>query len=114
MSTLLSWLIAGIKLLVQIIVITWTTLAIYFSNLPWSALRLGLAVAFAAFAIWAFWLSRRRRSSNRAGARSRCLVAHHRSLGRWELASGGCRHAAGVHRGRSCAHNGRPQLRLPQ
>jgi len=51
MSTLLSWLIAGIKLLVQIIVITWTTLAIYFSNLLWPALRLGLAVAFAAFAI---------------------------------------------------------------
>jgi len=61
MSTLLSWLIAGIKLLVQIIVITWTTLAIYFSNLLWPALRLGLAVAFAAFAIWAFWLSRQRR-----------------------------------------------------
>ena len=61
MTTLLSWLIAGIKLVVQIVVITWTTLAIYFSNLPWPALRLGLAVAFAAFAIWAFWLSRRRR-----------------------------------------------------
>src|SRR6516164_4553814 len=61
MTTLLSWLIAGIKLLVQIVVITWTTLAIYFSNLPWSALRSGLAVAFAAFAIWAFRLSRQRR-----------------------------------------------------
>src|SRR5215469_8202805 len=61
MSTLLSWLIAGIKLLVQVIVITWTTLAIYFSNLPWPALRLGLSVAFAAFAIWAFWVSRQRR-----------------------------------------------------
>lgn len=61
MSTLLRWLITGMKLLVQILVITWTTLAIYFSNLPWPALRLGLAVAFAAFAIWAFWLSRQRR-----------------------------------------------------
>src|SRR5215510_13538793 len=61
MSTLLRWLIAGIKFLVLILVITWTTLAIYYSNLPWSALRLGLAVAFAAFAIWAFWLSRQRR-----------------------------------------------------
>ncbi len=61
MSTLLRWLIAAIKLLVQILVIIWTTLAIYFSNLPWSALRLGLAAAFAAFAIWAFWLSRQRR-----------------------------------------------------
>jgi hypothetical protein len=61
MSTLLRWLIAGIKLLVQILVITWTTLAIYFSNLPSLALRLGLAVVFAAFAIWAFWRSRQRR-----------------------------------------------------
>jgi hypothetical protein len=61
MSTLISWLIAGIKLLVQIIVITWATLAIYFSNLPLPALRLGLTLAFAAFAIWAFLLSRQRR-----------------------------------------------------
>jgi len=61
MSTLLRWLIAGVNLLVRIVVITWTTLAIYFSNLPWSAPRLGLAVAFAAFAIWAFWLTRRKR-----------------------------------------------------
>ena len=63
MSTLLRWLIAGIKLLVQILVITWATLAIYFSNLPWLALRLGFAVAFAAFAVWAFWLSRQQRMS---------------------------------------------------
>lgn len=61
MPTLLRWLITGIKLLVQILVITWATLAIYFSNLPWLALRLGLAVAFAAFAVWAFWLSRQQR-----------------------------------------------------
>jgi hypothetical protein len=60
MTTLFRWLIAAIKRLVELLVITWTTLAIYFSNLPWPALRLGLAAAFAAFAIWAFWLSRRR------------------------------------------------------
>ena len=60
MSTLLRWLIAGIYFLVRIVVIVWTTLAIYFSNLPWLELRLALAVSFAAFAIWAFWLSRRR------------------------------------------------------
>ena len=60
MSRLLRWPIAGIKLLVQILVIAWTALAIYFSNLPWPTLRLALAAAFAAFAIWAFWLSRRR------------------------------------------------------
>jgi hypothetical protein len=61
MSTLLRWLIAVLKALGQLLVITWTTLAIYFSNLPWPELRLGAAVAFAAFAIWAFWLSRRKR-----------------------------------------------------
>lgn len=61
MSRLLRWPIAGLRVLVQILVITWTTLAIYFSNLPWPAARLALAAAFAAFAIWAFWLSRRRR-----------------------------------------------------
>jgi hypothetical protein len=61
MSTLLRWLIAGINILFQIVVVTWCTLAVYYSNLPWPQLRLGLAVAFAAFAIWAFWLSRQRR-----------------------------------------------------
>src|SRR5690242_15559952 len=56
MSTLLRWLSAalkllfrGIYLLFQILVITWTTLAIYYSNLPWPALRLALAAAFALF-----------------------------------------------------------------
>src|SRR6476646_4893460 len=61
MSRLLRWPMTGLRVLVQILVIAWTTLAIYFSNLPWPALRLGLAVAFATFAIWAFWVSRQRR-----------------------------------------------------
>jgi hypothetical protein len=38
----------------------WGALAIYYSNLPWAGLRLGLAIAFAAFAIWGLWLSPRR------------------------------------------------------
>jgi hypothetical protein len=42
------------------VLITWSTLAIYYSNLPWAGLRLGLA---AAFAVWAIWLSRRRRTT---------------------------------------------------
>jgi len=61
MSTPLRWLMAVIKLLVQILIIAWTTLAIYFSNLPRPALRLALAAVFAAFAIWAFWMSRQGR-----------------------------------------------------
>ena len=61
MSRLLRCLMAGINHLFRIGVSAWTTLALYYSNLPWPGLRLGLAAAFAAFAIWAFWLSRRRR-----------------------------------------------------
>lgn len=61
LSRLLGWLIAGIWFLVQILLIAWASLAIYYSNLPWLWLRLALAVAFAAFAIWALWLSRQRR-----------------------------------------------------
>jgi len=61
LSALLRWLMAGVRSLFRILVIAWTTLAIYFSNLPWPELRLALAVVFAAFAVWAFWVSRRRR-----------------------------------------------------
>jgi hypothetical protein len=60
MSTLLRCLITAIKVPVQFVVITWTTLAIYYSNLPSPALRLAVTLAFAAFAIWAFWVSRQR------------------------------------------------------
>jgi hypothetical protein len=45
------------------VLIAWATLAIYYSNLPWAVSRLGLAAAFAAFAVWAFWLSHQRRMS---------------------------------------------------
>ena len=40
----------------------WATLAIYYSNLSSGGLRMGLAAAFAAFATWVFWFSRRRRA----------------------------------------------------
>ena len=63
LSRLLGWLIAGIWFLCRVLLIAWATLAIYYSNLPWAWLRLGLAMAFAAFAIWALWLSRQRRMS---------------------------------------------------
>jgi len=46
--------------LCQVMLVAWATLAIYYSNLPWLELRLALAGAFAALAIWGFWLSRRR------------------------------------------------------
>ena len=47
--------------LCRLVLIAWASLAIYYSNLPWAGLRLGLAIAFAAFAVWVFWSSRQRR-----------------------------------------------------
>jgi Domain of unknown function (DUF4105) len=58
-----AWLIAGVWFLCRVVLILWATLAIYYSNLPWPGLRLGLAIAFAAFAIWAIWLTPQRRMS---------------------------------------------------
>ena len=63
LSRVLGWLIAGLWFLCRAVLIVWAALAIYFSNLPWSELRLALAVAFAVFAIWALWFSRQRRRS---------------------------------------------------
>lgn len=61
LSRILGRLIAGIWFLCQVLLIAWATLAIYYSNLPSSTLRLALAGAFAVFAIWALWFSRQRR-----------------------------------------------------
>jgi hypothetical protein len=61
LSKILRWLGVGLWRFLQALLIAWAALAIYYSNLPWSELRLALAAAFAAFAIWALWLSRRRR-----------------------------------------------------
>ena len=63
LSGVFGWLIAGIWFLFQTLLVVWATLAICYSNLPWSGLRLGLAAAFAAFALWALGLSRQRRMS---------------------------------------------------
>ena len=60
LSRSLGWLIGGIWVVCQIVLIAWGTMAIYYSNLPWAALRLTLAAAFAAFAVWACWVSPRR------------------------------------------------------
>jgi hypothetical protein len=60
LSRPLAWLFAGIWFLLCALLIAWATLAIHYSNLPWAGVRLGLAIAFAAFVIWALWLSRKR------------------------------------------------------
>ena len=59
----LGRLTRGLWFLFQVLLVAWATLTIYYSNLPWAELRLALAIAFAAFAIWALWFSRRRRMS---------------------------------------------------
>ncbi|WP_244486289.1 hypothetical protein [Bradyrhizobium viridifuturi] len=56
-------LIAIIGFLVKALSVTWATLAVYYSNLPWAWARLALAAAFALFAVWGLWPSRRRSMS---------------------------------------------------
>ena len=56
LSRVFGWLLAGMG----VVLLGWATLAIYYANLPWAWLRLGLAGAFLTFGIWALWLSRRR------------------------------------------------------
>jgi hypothetical protein len=75
LSTSLGWLIAAVWFLCQALLIAWATLAIYYSNLPWTPLRQGLAVAFAVFAIWALWFSRRRHMSTIFIVLYLCVVA---------------------------------------
>jgi len=58
-----TWLITGLWSLCRVALIAWTTFAVYYSNLPWSWLRLVSAGAFAAFAVWALFLSRQRWTS---------------------------------------------------
>jgi hypothetical protein len=53
-------LVAGFWFLLRFLLIAWASLAIYYSNLPSAGLRLALAIFFAAFAVWALWVSRRR------------------------------------------------------
>jgi hypothetical protein len=60
LSRFVGWTITGLSSLFRILLIAWGTLAIYYSNLPWPSLRLALASAFAAFAVWASWLTARR------------------------------------------------------
>lgn len=51
----LLWLRQIVLRLVQLLLISWGTLAIYFSNLPWFRVRLAFAILFAGFGVWALW-----------------------------------------------------------
>jgi hypothetical protein len=61
LTGLLRGLGAGVGFLARVAVVTWASLAIFYSNLPWPELRLALAVGFAGFATWTLWFSRQQR-----------------------------------------------------
>jgi len=61
LSRSFGWLAKAIWTLCLVLITAWCTLAIYYSNLPWTGLRLALATCFAAAAIWVLWLSSLRR-----------------------------------------------------
>ena len=71
LSRCLGWLVAVIGFLGGLPIAS-ATLFMYFFELPWPEGRLALAAAFAAFVIWAFWLSRR---LNMSAALSCCFSA---------------------------------------
>jgi hypothetical protein len=50
------WCWTGLRRAAQFLVMAWSTLAIYYSNLPWAWARVALAVTLAGFAVWALWL----------------------------------------------------------
>ncbi len=57
-TRIVRWTISGLWFLFLFLLPAWATLAIYYSNLPWWSARLGLAAAFAVFAVWVFLRSR--------------------------------------------------------
>src|SRR5262245_17479933 len=75
LSRLSGALVAGLGFLFRLLLVAWATLAIYYSNLPFEWARIGLAVVFAAFAIWGFWLSRWRHAPKAAIAAFLGVVA---------------------------------------
>jgi hypothetical protein len=86
-TSLLRWLARAVWFLCRVLLVAWGALAIYYSNLPWAWLRVALAVAFAAFAIWSFLLFASRRRFAAFGAVFAAVViwwvfippSHHRS-----------------------------------
>jgi len=53
------WLLRALRYIGRVLLVAWASLAIFYSNLPWAWMRFVLAVAFAAFGIWALWGKRR-------------------------------------------------------
>ena len=60
-AAVLRALVRGIAHVFAAMLLVWAALAINYSNVPWPWLRLILAVASAAFGIWALWIARKPR-----------------------------------------------------
>ena len=58
----MTGLLAAVRALFLFLLVAWATFAIYFSNLPAAWMRIAVAIAFAAFAVWALLWSRPRRT----------------------------------------------------
>jgi hypothetical protein len=71
-------ILRGVWHLVRFALLLWATLAIHYSNLPWTWARLALAVAFAAFGIWAMWITRLRSAPWVFAALFVAALRHHR------------------------------------
>jgi hypothetical protein len=57
----LCWVAALIRFLFKLGLVAWSSLAIYYSNLPWISLRIILAIIFAVFGVWALWFAHKPR-----------------------------------------------------
>jgi hypothetical protein len=56
-----AWFVTAFWFMFRFLLVAWAGLAIYYSDLPWAALRLGLGLTFSAFAAWVLWRPRGRR-----------------------------------------------------
>lgn len=55
------WVWIFIGLIVRVLLVSWASLALYYSNLPWPTVRLVLAIAFFVFGVWVLWFTKRTR-----------------------------------------------------
>jgi hypothetical protein len=60
-SRLRRWFWLAIRSLLEVLLTAWAVLAIYYPTLPWKSARTALAIAFAGFAVWSLWVTRKPR-----------------------------------------------------
>ena len=61
-ATILAWILAAAWGALRAVLLLWTVLAVYFSNLPWGWARAIAALTVLGFGIWALWVARRGRA----------------------------------------------------